>query len=117
MYPWSSSNLVAVDAKLMSSEDFHRVHKLSPEQEWIYDKLISAHTGKIGIKQVSGNKVGFTMSGVTATFNEGISLFIDNKYEYYYTSVIQKINWDEGYFDTLNSRYEFTFEPIPKEEL
>lgn len=32
------------------------------------------------------------------------------------TSTIQKINWEEKYFDTLNSRYYFDFIPYENEE-
>ena len=116
-YPWSRSNLIAVTAKTETKERFFEVIPLKSDGEYIYNKLLEAKVGHISIKQVSGNKVGFTMSGVTATFVEGLSLFIDNDTHFYYTSVVEKINWEEGYFDTLNSRYEFTFEPIPEDEL
>lgn len=117
MYPWTNTNAIAVDAKKMSKEEFMAAHSMPKTQEYLYDIIRNAAVGHITIKQVSGNKVGFEMEGVTATFAEGISLFIDSETEYYYTSVVEEINWEKGYFDTLNSRYEFTFNAIPENEL
>ena len=117
MYPWTSTNAIAVDAKKLSKEEFLKIHPLDERREYLYDILKNAAVGHITIKQTSGNKVGFTMEGVTATLADGISLFIDSETTYYYTSVVEKINWEEGYFETMNSRYEFTFDAISKDEL
>ena len=90
MYPWTNTNAIAVDAKKLSKEEFLKFHPMDKKHEYLYDILVSAAVGHISIKQVSGNKVGFTMEGVTATFAEGIILFIDNETTNYYTSIIKK---------------------------
>ena len=117
MYPWTNTNAIAVDAKKLSKERFLELHPIDKRHEYLYDILVNSAVGHISIKQISGNKVGFTMEGVTATFAEGISLFIDDETTYYYTSVVQKIDWENGRFYTLNSCYEFTFDAISKNEL
>ena len=47
--------------------------------------------------------------GHTDAFGEGISCYMYTMDRWYTTSVIRHINWEEGYFDTLNSRYYFNF--------
>lgn len=115
--PWSRTNLIAVAAKTSSKEDFLKIYPLPEDKMHFYDLLKNAKVGKISITQTMGNKTGFQFEGYTATFSEGLSLFIDTDSEYYYTSGIEKINWEKGYFDTMNSRYQFTFELISEDEL
>ena len=47
--------------------------------------------------------------GHTDAFGEGISCYMCTMSRWYQTSTIRHINWEEGYFDTLNSRYYFKF--------
>lgn len=47
--------------------------------------------------------------GHTDAFGEGISCYMYTISRWYTTSIIKHINWKEGYFDTLNSRYYFNF--------
>lgn len=102
---------IAIDAHILSYEEFKAKYKLTTKLEQIlYEDLRKAKIGNIEITQVSGNKIGFQYSGHTYAFGTGISVFIEAKYGYYYTSVITDINWEEEYFDTLNSRYKFKFE-------
>ena len=56
------------------------------------------------------------ISGLFSSFGEGISVRMDNIDRWYYTSIIKYINWKEGYFDTLNSRYYFTFKESKENE-
>lgn len=106
---FTESNLIAKDAKILSKEDFFEKYNIKEKESSIYNLLVSAKVGHITIEQIMGSKVGFVFSGSTVTFNKGISLFIDRMFESYYTSVIEKINWKEKYFDTENSRYKFEF--------
>ena len=46
----------------------------------------------------------------TDAFGEGLSCYLYTTDRWFTTSVIRHINWEEGYFDTLNSRYYFKFE-------
>lgn len=102
---------IAIDAHVLPLEEFCEKYKVDPMQTAdVYQDLHTAKIGNISITQVSGNKVGFSYSGHTYAFGPNISLFIETDWDYYYTSVIQSINWQEGYFDTLNSRYKFKFE-------
>lgn len=47
--------------------------------------------------------------GHTDAFGEGISCYMCTISRWYQTSTIRHINWEEEYFDTLNSRYYFKF--------
>lgn len=53
--------------------------------------------------------------GHTDAFGEGISCHMYTISRWYTTSIIRHINWEEGYFDTLNSRYYFNFKESDNE--
>lgn len=53
-------------------------------------------------------KVGFTESGVTPAFTEGLPLVLDNTDRRYTTSNIMSIDWNKKIFKTKNSIYSFT---------
>lgn len=77
--------------------------------------------GKISIKKISGNS-GYlnsedTFSGITANFGEGMGVYISDTTEWYNTSVIQHIDWENNQFTTCNSTYSFQFEEMTEETL
>lgn len=79
--------------------------------------------GYIEIKKISKN-IGYlnendTIKGITYCFSENCSLwvFTDNYSEdFYYTSVINKIDFDKNEFITKNSAYSFSFKELTIEE-
>lgn len=96
-------------------------YKARSEQEFInsggtpelYRILQNSKAGNISITKISNNSgyldSGDSFEGVTAAFGEGLSLYISDTRGWFRTSTIQKINWDEGTFTTLNSEYRFVF--------
>ena len=88
----------------MTKEDFLRYPDAT---ESIYLALQNSKEGWIEIwKEDKSVHEG----GYTDAFGEGISCYLYTTDRWYTTSVIRKINWDEKYFDTMNSRYYFNFE-------
>lgn len=99
------------ELKKLSKEEFL---KLEGATEELYNALQSSKEGNIKIWKE--DDPSFTPQfGFTYAFGEGISVNMSNFKYWYRTSVIQNINWEEGYFDTLNSRYNFTFEEYDAE--
>lgn len=81
----------------------------------------NSKVGKIKIKKISENP-GYLnknnwFSGITANFGEGMGVYISDTTEWFTTSTIQKIDWENNRFETLNSTYEFQFEEISNETL
>lgn len=83
--------------------------------------LKGSKIGKILVRKISDNygylKYNDTFSGITANFKEGMGLYISDTSEWYSTSVIKKIDWDNNKFETLNSVYEFQFNELDEETL
>ena len=90
--------------KKLSKEEFL---KLQGATEELYNNLHKSKSGFIKIHRITGNP--YSISGHTEAFGEGIALYVKNSSEWWTTSNITYINWEEGWFDTLNSRYNFTF--------
>ena len=82
----------------------------------LFYKIRDSKVGYIKITKISSNdgylSEGESEEGITAAFGEGISLYIAGVEQWYKTSVIRKIFWDEGEFTTMNSRYKFEFKEI-----
>ena len=91
------------ELKTLSKEEFL---KLPEATEELYNAL---HNAKEGFIHVRRERDGLIYKGHTWAFGEGISCRMDMIDHWWCTSVVQKINWKEGYFDTLNSRYYFDF--------
>lgn len=72
---------------------------------------------KCGIIHVKHAITGKTHYGITAAFGEGVGCYMSNEDEWFTTSTIKKINWEEEYFETLNSKYFFDFEELDFQEL
>lgn len=89
--------------KQMSKEEFMQQNGATEE---LYKALQNSKEGYITIwkKDKSVMEHGYTQA-----FGEGIGVRMDNTSSWYKTSVIKYINWDQEYFDTLNSRYYFKF--------
>lgn len=81
--------------------------------EQLYNDL---HNAKEGFIYVERERDGLKRKGHTWAFGEGVSCRMDTIDYWWCTSVVQKINWKEGYFDTLNSRYKFKFIEDEKNE-
>lgn len=97
------------ELKQMPKEEFLKLNGLT---EQIYEDL---HKAKEGFIHVRRERDGLTYKGHTWAFGEGVSCRMDMIDHWWCTSVVQKINWEEGYFDTLNSRYYFEFTEDKKE--
>ena len=89
--------------KSLTKEEFL---KYPDATESIYTALQNAKEGWIEIWKEDKS---VWAQGHTEAFGEGISCYMCTMDRWYTTSVIRHINWEEGYFDTLNSRYYFNF--------
>lgn len=89
--------------KSLTKEEFL---KYPDATESIYIALQNAKEGWIEIWKEDKS---VWAQGHTEAFGEGISCYMCTMDRWYTTSVIRHINWEEGYFDTLNSRYYFNF--------
>lgn len=96
-------NMTRTELKKLSKEEFM---KLPGATEDLYVAVQNSKSGYIEVTH-AGQK--HFHKGYTEAFGEGISCYMCTPNEWYTTSVIKKINWGEGYFDTLNSRYYFKF--------
>lgn len=91
------------DLKKLSKEEFLALPNMTEE---LYTAL---HKSKQGWISISRETDGKGDEGYTDAFGEGLSCHVSNPHRWYYTSVIQKIDWDNKVFTTLNSRYKFNF--------
>ena len=94
--------------KAMSLEQFVAQSQL-PNAEEVYNAIQNAQQGYI---KITKDGTGEVHSGFTPGFNESISCYMVTVSRWYSTSIIKKINWEEKYFITLNSKYWFEFEPV-----
>lgn len=98
-------------AKNQSKEDFVAEHGENMLHVW--EALQKSKEGEISIVKISNN-LGYLSKGEgergwTPAFGEGLSLYIDAIDSYYYTSIIDSINWEDHTFKTRNSTYKFQF--------
>ena len=81
----------------------------------------NSKVGKIRIRKISEHpgylKKDDWFSGITANFGEGMGVYISDTTEWFTTSTIQEIDWENNRFYTLNSTYEFQFKEIDEETL
>ena len=98
-------------AKNQTKEEFIAEHGENMLNVW--EALQKAKAGDIYITKISSNlgylSKGESERGWTPAFGEGIACYIDNIDSYYYTSVIESINWEDHTFKTRNSTYKFIF--------
>ena len=91
--------------KQLSKEEFLQLHGATEE---LYESIQKSKSGFIRIKRTTGDP--YSIGGYTELFAEGLSLFVSNNSEWLNIPNVTYINWDKGWFDTLNSRYNFIFE-------
>ena len=96
--------------KLLDKEKFLK----SVGSEDIYNLLHKAKVGLIKISYLNGDN---EHSGFTAAFGEGIACMMSNEHEWYTTSTIKSINFEDKTFETLNNTYKFEFQEIPMDEV
>ena len=99
-------------AKHQTKEEF--IKQNGEDKLYIWELLQNAKEGDISITKISAN-VGYlgkndTERGFTPAFGEGLSCYIDKPDSYYYTSIIQSIDWENNTFKTINSTYKFKFD-------
>lgn len=81
---------------------------------WLREYILSnAKKGWMTIKKLEGVNnefisVGSEHSGHADAFIEGIPLFLESPTDWFRTSIIRSINWEDKTFQTLNSTYSFT---------
>lgn len=96
------------EIKKLSKDEFIEMFKdsLPVDVETAYERIQNSKSGWV---QIQKSDRSVKEHGYTQAFGEGLSLQLDNSQRWYHTSTIQTINWEEEYFDTLNSRYYFKF--------
>jgi hypothetical protein len=103
--------------KLLLSIRFGKYGEEDPSVELVRKSKV----GKIQIRKTSENpgylNKGGWFSGITANFGEGMGVYISDTTEWFTTSTIQEIDWENNRFYTLNSTYEFQFEEIDEQTL
>lgn len=92
--------------KLLSKEEFIEICS----DEETYNALKNSKTGLIEISYLDGTN---KHSGFTAALGEGIACRMSNEDNWYTTSTIKSIDWNNKTFETLNSIYKFEFQEIP----
>jgi hypothetical protein len=82
----------------------------------LHQAIKDSKVGYIKITKISSNggylAEGDSEEGITAAFGEGVGLYIAGVEQWYKTTTIRNIFWDEGEFTTMNSRYKFEFTEI-----
>lgn len=84
-----------------------------PNAAEVYNAIQKALPGHVEIIKDGTGEMNY---GYTPGFGEGCRCYIATAQQWYMTSMIQKINWEEGYFITLNSKYWFKFRPFEEAE-
>lgn len=98
------------ELKQLSKEEFM---KQPGAFEELYENLQNSKEGWIEIWKDDKSVI---KHGQTDAFGEGLSCYMTTMQTWYRTSIIQKINWEEGYFTTLNSKYNFKFKEFTNED-
>ena len=101
--------------KLLFSIRFGKYGEEDPSVELVKNSKV----GKIRIRKISENPgyLNDWFSGITANFGEGMGVYISDTTEWFTTSTIQEIDWENRRFHTLNSTYEFQFKEIDEKTL
>lgn len=103
------------DARTKPLEEFLKDYPTL--NETLYEAIRNSKQGYITITKVSDNignflQKGDTYRGATKAFGEGISCYISTPDDWYCTSIIQHIDWENNTFTTLNSEYRFTLQEL-----
>lgn len=82
-----------------------------------FEKTIgNSKSGYLKIKKVSKN-MGYLMTdeefaGYAPIFGTGFSVYLINQYDYFHTSLVIEIDWENHILHTQNSEYSFEFREI-----
>ena len=95
--------------KLLDKDQFLEI----VDSEEIYEAVKKSKSGLIKISYLDGSN---EQHGFTASFGEGIACRMSNEHEWYTTSTIKKIDWEDQTFETLNNIYKFEFQEVPIDE-
>ncbi len=93
--------------RLLTKEEF--LAKF-PDSEKLYNLLSKSKVGLIKISYLNGTN---EHSGFTAAFGKDIACRLSNEDEWYSTSIIKSIDWDNKTFETLHNIYKFEFQELP----
>ena len=97
------------ELKKLSKKEFLKQPGATEE---LYNNLQNSKAGWIEIWKDDKSVVEH---GQTEAFGEGLSCYMTTIRQWYCTSIIKKINWEEEYFITLNSKYNFKFKEFKDE--
>ena len=89
----------------LTLEEAKEKYHLTEEQ---YLAIKNSKSGWIIIQRLEPTR-GRKHDGFTAFFGEGLSCYLSNPSEWYYTSIVTHIDWENNVFKTLNSLYSFKF--------
>ena len=106
----------AILLRLKPKKEF--VKTLGPED--LYDKFQDTKVGYIKLHKISDNEgieKGRVYEGVTGAFGEGFAVWVSSPREWFHTSTIESIDWDNHTFKTENSTYAFEFEELDYKDL
>lgn len=94
--------------RCLSKEEFvKRFHSSK-----LYEKL---HNSKVGLIEIENENKH--ISGFTPNFGEGINCLISDTKEWFETSIIQNIFWENSTFQTVANVYSFKFQEIKYDDL
>ena len=111
-----SKTLSSVLLRTKPKKEF--VKAIGPEE--LYDKFQDSKVGYVKVHKISDNpgiEKGKLYEGVTGAFGEGFALWLSNPWEWFHTSVIESIDWENKTFKTMNSTYAFDFEELDYHQL
>lgn len=111
------------EIKRMSEKDFKGSKFEDDMTLEDFIKIKNSKSGYILVEKISRNSGYLSKNqkreGFTPLFAEDFScyIYLDDPFEdYYYTSVIESIDWDKKEFRTRNSMYSFVFKEMSPEE-
>ena len=97
--------------RLMPKNEFCSKYDV-PEE--VYDNLQKSKIGWIEISRLSD---GAGARGITVAFGKGLSCRVDNISNWYITTPIKEINYENGTFETKNSTYRFKFKEFDNRQI
>ena len=110
---------LCLDSRTVSSILLHLkpkkefVKSLGPEE--LYEKFQNTKVGYVKVRKISDNpgiEKNKLYEGVTGAFGEGFAVWLSSPGNWFHTSVIESIDWENKTFRTLNSTYSFEFEEL-----
>lgn len=113
-----SNSLEKLKAHTYTQQEF--VDKLKSSAK-TYDLYKHSKVGRIKITKVSDN-AGYlgkneSREGWVFAFGEGLGCLVESGARWFHTSVVEKIDWENNTFDTMNSTYAFEFKEEDPEKL